>query len=194
MKSKTLLNTLVTNNVKLLPLKPRPGLSPEVNLFRDLNTGYMHVHLYIYTQISFPFMLKWEQILHNAQLCASWVHSALKGLWWLTSLSDVNFSVYHNRNPRPRAFKQAHSWPNPWFHWPRRNVSTYKLPVNINQDFSLEQRHSHWQDLQNPHPSSQKSMSHLTLFPSPAAFEQATNSLEPPTPSTTHHLSPRHAS
>lgn len=58
-------------------------------------------------------------------------------LWWLTSLSDANFSVHHHRNLR--AFEQASSWPHTWFHWPRRNLSTYKLPGNINQDFSLEE-------------------------------------------------------
>lgn len=121
-----------------------PELFPKVtrvSFSRFTHTLYIHASIYIHPH----FISFYAQMGTNPTQCSAVcilgslsnrTHTPM-GLWWLTSLSDVNFSVYHNRNPR--AFKQASSWSHPWFHWPRRNLSTYKLPGNINQDFSLEE-------------------------------------------------------
>lgn len=113
MKSRTLLNTLVMNNVKLLPLNPRPGLSRSHSFAKFKHRLYACASVHVYPNfISFYAQMGTNPTQCSAvcilgSLCTR-AHT-LMGLWWLTSLSDVNFSVYHKRNPR--VFKQAHSWP-----------------------------------------------------------------------------------
>lgn len=81
----------------------------------------------------------------------------------------------------PRAFKQAHFWHHLWFNSPGRNLSTYKLPGNISQDWGLEE---------TPLPVTPPDPSGIPLFPkyhlSPCSnpFYISSETAKPPAPST----------